>query len=202
MTTPFQLSPSTLAQYFSRDCERYLRYRTAGKAERAASSIPERAFDSSPLMRAVLDSGYAWEEEVVRRLLTGRALVAAGAGPLHERRFSPEETLRLLRSARPGQLLYQATLQATPAIHHRLGLDPALVALADNHPDLIEVTAAGRRRRLRVLDVKRSEEVQLGHYVQVLFYALELAALIDEAGITDAEVDLDTGGVWLGGQAA
>jgi len=202
MTPRFQLSLSIQAQYFSRDCETFLRYRTAGKDERAASGIPTRALDHNPLMQAVLASGYAWEEEVVHRHLVGKVLVAPGTGPLHEHRFTPEETLRLLRTLRPGRLICQATLQPSPACHLHLGLDPDLVTLADNHSDLIEVRAHGGRRRLRILEVKRGEEVQLGHYVQVLLYALELAAMLGEAGITDAEVDLDTGGVWLGGQSA
>jgi DNA replication ATP-dependent helicase Dna2 len=105
---PFHVTPTLVARYFFQDCERYLRYRAAGRDERARSGIPNRQFDHSPLMRAVLESGSRWEEEVVTRLLRGNVAVAPGHQPLPERRFSQADTLDLLRTEQPGRYIYQA----------------------------------------------------------------------------------------------
>jgi hypothetical protein len=51
------LTLSTIARYFFQDCESYLRYRVAPRTEREAAGVPERQFDHSPLMRAVLAAG-------------------------------------------------------------------------------------------------------------------------------------------------
>ena len=79
-TTPFRLNPSGIARYFFLDCDRFLRFAAAPEAERRKAGIPEREFDHSPLMRAVLASGTAWEVEVVERLLAGRGIDCRGSG--------------------------------------------------------------------------------------------------------------------------
>jgi hypothetical protein len=196
----FHLAPSTIARYFFQDCERYLRYRGAPRAEREHCGIPERQFDHSPLMRAVLAAGSLWEREVVEKLLAGRVEVAAGPGPLSERRHAETDTLDLLRTAPPGGYLYQVTLRPPPSFYTAHGLDPSFVTFGDNYPDLIEVRAEGGHRLLRVIDVKRGDSLQLAHRVQVLLYALELEAVLLAAGVSDARADLDVGAVWLGNQ--
>jgi len=198
----FHLTPSTIARYFFQDCERYLRYRAAPRAERETAGVPERQFDHSPLMRAVLAAGSLWEREVVEKLLAGRVEIAPGSGPLPERRHSEPATLELLRTTPPGRFLYQATLRPSPPFYAAHGLDPTLVTFGDNYPDLIEVRAEGGHRLLRVIDVKRGESLELAHRVQVLLYALELEAVLLAAGVTDARADLDVGAVWLGNQPA
>ena len=50
------------------------------------------------------------------------------------------------------------------------------------------------------MDVKRGAGLRLTHRVQILFYALELQALLEAEGITTARADLEHGGVWLGRQ--
>src|SRR5438874_379666 len=132
--SPIRVSPSDIARYFFHDCERFLRYRTASKSERAAAAIPEYEFDRSLLMQAILESGCRWEEEVVRRLLKDKAHIASGEGELNKKRFGYDDTVALLRTARPDSYIYQATLRATPLFYAQHGVDPGLVALADNHP--------------------------------------------------------------------
>ncbi len=199
--TPFRINPSGIARYFFHDCERFLRYSSTGAELRNKEHLPQREFDSSPLMQAILGSGYAWEEKVLTTRLVGRVAIAAGAGELHQRRFDWDDTIELLRTAKPGAYLYQPTLRAPQAFYTRYGLDPSLVAVSDNHPDLIEVLADGPKRRLlRVLDVKRGETLRLVHRVQILFYALELEDMLREQGVTDAAADLRQGAVWLGDQ--
>lgn len=199
---PRRVSPSDIARYFFHDCERFLRFRVASTAERAAWHIPKHEFDRSPLMQAILSSGYRWEEEVVGKLLDGKVHVAAGEGELNRKRFGLDDTLALLHATKPGSYIYQATLRATPGFYDHHGLAPALVAIADNHPDLIAVLPEADRRLLRVIDVKRGAALQLTHRVQILLYSLELQAMLEDAGIADARVDLEQAAVWLGGHDA
>lgn len=194
-----RISPSDVARYFFHNCERFLRYRASDKAEKASAGIPDHDFDRSPLMRAIMESGNRWEEEVVTRLLKGRVHIASGDGELNQRRFKFDETVALLRTAKPGTFIYQATLRASPLFYQTHGLDPSLVSFSDNHPDLISVLEGAGRRLLRVIDVKRGTTLQVAYRVQILLYALELEAMLREAGITDACVDMERAGVWLGG---
>jgi DNA replication ATP-dependent helicase Dna2 len=197
---PFRLSPSTIARYFFHDCERFLYYSAATPDQRRRDGIPKPDFDQSPLVEAILESGYRWEEEVVRTHLKGRVIVAPGPGELHTRRLPPARTLRCLRDESAGRFLYQPTLVPPPRFYEDHGIDPTLVVLSDNHPDLVEILPDDRGGRLlRVVDLKRGEALKLTHRVQIFLYALELQALLDSEGIA-ARVDLEHGAVWLGKQ--
>jgi hypothetical protein len=198
---PFRTSPSTIARYFFHDCERFLYFSSADPKERRRQGIPAPAFDRSPVKAALLTSGFAWERAVVEDLLKGRAVIAPGEGALNTRRLSPAQTLRELRREPAGRFLYQPTLTPPPRFYEAHGIDPKLVAISDNHPDLIAVLPdEGGGRLLRVVDIKRGESLRLTHRVQILLYALELQALLDEEGIADARADLERGAVWLGQQ--
>jgi hypothetical protein len=198
---PFRLSPSTIARYFFHDCERFLYFSGATPGQRRLQGIPRPEFDQSPLVEAILASGYRWEQEVVRMHLQGRVVVAPGPGELHTRRLPPPRTLRCLRDEPAGRFLYQPTLVPPARFYEAHGIDPKLVVISDNHPDLVEVLPdAGGGRLLRVVDVKRGEALRLTHRVQILLYALELQALLDSAGIGSARADLEHGAVWLGKQ--
>lgn len=197
----FRTNPSAISRYFFHDCERFFRYTAAGAAQRKLDKVPAREFDHSPLMKAILESGYSWEQMVLDKYLKGKAKIAPGKGEVYTRRFDWAATVELLRTAKPDTYIYQPTLRTPKAFYDRYGIDPALVTVSDNHPDLIAVLPDGSRKRLlRVLDVKRGESLKLTHRVQILLYALQLADILAEEGITDAAVDLAQGAVWLGGQ--
>ncbi|MCU0872326.1 MAG: UvrD-helicase domain-containing protein, partial [Pirellulaceae bacterium] len=196
-------SPSAIARYFFHDCERFLRFLAASAELRRKEGLPEVEFDHSPLIRALLDSGYAWEETVLQQYAGVDVLVAPGEGPCHTRRFDWQQTLQLLRSAQPGAMIYQPTLRLPRAFYDQYGIDSQLVTISDNHPDLITVLPGEDGQRvLRLIDLKRGESLQLTHRVQVLLYALELETVVRQEGLDDVRVDLDTGGVWLGSHAA
>ena len=56
--TPFGVSPSLVARYFSHDCERFLRFRATRRP--AQNGVPSRAFESGPVTQAVLASSRDW----------------------------------------------------------------------------------------------------------------------------------------------
>ncbi len=201
VSAPFHTNPSTIARYFFHDCERFLYYSSAGKEQRKSEGIPDAEFDHSPLVEAILSSGFQWEEEIVERILKGRVVIAPGSGELHTRRLSPEQTLRCLRREKAGRFLYQPTLVPPQQFYEAYGIDPNLVIISDNHPDLVAILPdEGGGRLLRVIDVKRGDELKLTHRVQILLYALQLQAILDAEGIDSVRVDLDRGAVWLGQQ--
>jgi DNA replication ATP-dependent helicase Dna2 len=200
---PFRTSPSAIARYFFHDCERFLRFLSASKQARQDEGLPTPDFDHSPVVKAILESGYAWERTVLDQYLVGRVQIAEGTGEVHTRRFDWRQTLRWLRDARPGTFLYQPTFRLPRAFYVRYGLDPDLVVISDNHPDLLMVDQDGCGGRIvRVLDLKRGESLQLTHRVQVLLYALEMESICWADSIRDLRADTHCGEVWLGAHPA
>ena len=154
----FRTSPSAIARYFFHGCERFLRYHSASPQTRDVEGLPTPDFDHSPLVKAILQSGYAWEQSVLDQFLDGRVRIAEGDGQVHTRRFDWRQTLQLLREAEAGTFLYQPTLRLPRAFYQRYGLDPGLVVISDNRPDLLSVMDDGQGGRIvRVVDVKRGE---------------------------------------------
>jgi len=195
--TPFRVNPSLVARYFFHDCERFLRYSMTPAAKRSADGVPSHKPDTSPVMEAIREAGYSWEELVVSTHLKGKALIAPGAGTLRERRFGWQGTVDALRDAEPGRFLYQGSLRAPSSFYDRFGIDPDVVAFSDNHPDLIAVGEVQGKRTFRIIDIKRSDTAKAVHRIQILLYAWELEEVLRDQGI-DATVEVNTGGVWLG----
>ncbi len=200
---PFRTSPSAIARYFFLDCQRFLRFHAATPRTRRDEQLPTPEFDHSPLIKAVLESGFVWEKTVVEQYLGQQVFVAPGDGDLHTRRFDWNATLQLIHEAPSGTFIYQPTLRLPLAFYERHGIDPQVVVISDNHPDLIAVRDDGNGGRvLRVMDVKRGEALHLTHRVQVLLYALELEAILWAQSIDGVQVDMQRGEVWLGSQTA
>jgi predicted RecB family nuclease len=193
----FVTSPSRIARFFFHQCDRQFRYFATPKARRKEEGVPAPPWDQSPVTQAILESGYAWEAEVVTKRLSGRVAVAKGGGRVFERQHDVPATLRQLESARHGTFIYQPTFQTPKALYDDYGLDPSLVEFTESRPDLVEVVRGPKGRRLlRVHDLKASDELKLTHRIQVALYSLQLDSIVREHGI-DADVDLEAGGIWL-----
>jgi len=101
---------------------------------------------------------------VLKQHLGARACIAPSPSrtALSERRHSEEATRKLLAEAPEGSYIYQATLRPPPAFYEQMGIDPSLVQLRDNHPDLIAVTRSPEGQRLlQVIDVKAGEVLHI-----------------------------------------
>lgn len=158
---PKRVSPSTIARYYFHECERFLRYVATPTESRAAEGIPLTPYDTSPVTHAILDSGYAWEEEVVGRHLRHRAEIALadGAQPVRDRVHSVEASRRLISNLRPGHYVYQPTLQVPASFYERYAIDSSVVVFANCRPDLIECYEdESAAKRLRIIDVKASPD--------------------------------------------
>lgn len=167
----YHLSPSRLARYYFHECDRYLRYTATPKALQAEEGVPAYELDHSLLTKAILDSGYSWEQEALTTIIKDSAILA----PLidgHEpdmvtgRIHTVAQTIDALRHAAPGQFIYQPTLLAADSFYESYGLDRDLVGFGECRPDLLMITAPTDRDghpqdgplEVRVLDLKATDE--------------------------------------------
>ena len=200
----FRISPSRIAQYFGMNCQRYLRFSSASSQARIlADHVPSPSAERD-YSRAIFESGYAWEHEVLHELIAPENLhIAPGDKPLTDRYFSPAQTVDVLRSALPGSYIYEMTLVAPDSFYARHNMDTDLVMLSPCRPDLVEVLPAPEgapySRVLRIIDMKRSHSIHASHYIQLAMYALLLEAVLEQEGIDDTRVDRTYGAIWLGG---
>lgn len=196
----FYVSPSRIARYWYHECDRYLRYATVPRRNRASEGVPDVEIDHQLVTRLLKQGGFAWEERVVRDHLAGQVVVApaAGDGPLHERVHGVEETLDAIAAAEETTAIYQTTLRPSASFYARYGLDPDLVGFTDCHPDLLLFETAGDGRlEVRVVDVKASAFTKLSHRIQVGLYTRILEDALADAGLDARVTTGDQGGVWL-----
>jgi hypothetical protein len=195
---PKLISPSRIARYYFHECQRYLRYSSTPKELMAAEGVPEPPFDHSPVTAAILEGGYAWEEQVVGTRLKGRVFVAeAKPGTrLKDRVWGAAETRRVLSGLRPGESIYQPTLLTPPGFYARYRLDSAVVQVTDCRPDLIACETSESGPVLRILDIKASPGLKLSHRIQATLYTLILRDVLADWGGDLTVVD-DSAGIWL-----
>jgi hypothetical protein len=185
---PKVISPSRLARFYFHECERYLRYSSVRAEDREREGVPRPVRETRPVAQAILDSGLAWEEEVVEHLLSGHVYLAEGAGedgkPLSESVIDQATARRLLTSIEPGESVYQPELAVPPRFYERYGLDPDVVHWPPCRPDLVEADATPNGETvLRVIDIKASPGVKLSHRIQATVYSLVLECLLEEWGV-------------------
>lgn len=197
------LSPYRVARYYFHECDRFLRYVATPKALHAEEGVPDHEIDHTLLTKAILDSGYLWEEDCLTNYIPDSFVLAPApdgqpAPRLRDRRHSVAQTIDALRSAEAGQYIYQPTLTAAPSFYADYGLDTDLVGFHDCHPDLLMITGGpqtGSPLEVRVIDLKATDESKLSHRIQATLYTLILRSVLEAENI-----DLTTtrqGGVWL-----
>ncbi|MEX2553392.1 MAG: hypothetical protein WD627_10395, partial [Actinomycetota bacterium] len=198
----YNLSPSRVARYYFHECDRFLRYSATPKHLKHDEGVPPHELDRSLLTKAILDSGYDWEGEVLATHLIDSAVI--GAAPLENPDaaktsciHTATQTIEALRNAVPGQYIYQPTLIATNSFYARYGLDRELVEFGECRPDLLMI-AEGEdgTNEVTVLDLKATDESKLSHKIQSTLYTLILRHVLSDHGIAGLTTTR-RGGVWL-----
>lgn len=195
----FNVSPSRLGRYYFLECERFLRYDATPRERRAEEGVPPRDFDTSPVTRAVLETGAAWEHTVLTQELPHAVLgdLPPDGQELTDRVLGYAETVEALRAATPGTAIYQPSLHAPSSFYERYGLDPDQVTFGEFRPDLLMVDDWGAGLELRVIDLKATDAMKLSHRIQVGIYTLLVAHVLDHEQLP-VGTSRD-GGVWLHG---
>lgn len=106
----YYLSPSRVARYYFHECDRYLRYTATPKALKEEEGVPPFELDHSLLTKAVLDSGYIWEEEALAEHMEDSAVLAPLVGDETEptitsRVHTYAQTIDALKNATAGQFI-------------------------------------------------------------------------------------------------
>jgi hypothetical protein len=196
--TPKFISPSRVARFYFHECARYLRYSSTPAESRSDEGVPPAPYDFRPITKAIFETGFLWEEQVLADHLSGKVHISQSDpdAPVRERVLSAEETKSLLTGIEPGEWIYQPTLVTPTGFYDRYGIDPGVVQVTDCRPDLIECFEEDGRRLLRVTDVKASTGVKLSHRIQSTMYSLILDHVLEDWEASDQGV-ATTGGVWL-----
>jgi DNA replication ATP-dependent helicase Dna2 len=194
----YNLAPSRLARYYFFECDRFLRYDATPRDRRADEGVPPRHFDTSPVTRAILAGGEAWEQHVLTEYLphaiTGPS--TDDSADVTKRTLPYGRTLEALRTSTPGTAIYQPTLRAPRSMFDAYGLDPDLVTFSDSRPDLLMIVDGDDGPEVRVVDLKASDVMKLSHRIQVGIYTLLLRHMLGAEGV-DHLGSARTGGVWL-----
>ena len=196
----FYLSPSRIARYFYHECERYLRYHATPRDRKKTDGVPDIKWDTSPVRAAILEGGFTWEREIIEKRLKDRVRIAQGKGKVHERAYDISETLKVLPELRPGEAIYQPTLQVPDMFLERYGISPELCEFPPCRPDLVQLMPNIGEPSLKVIDIKASTHLKISHRIQVATYALMLRDVGSANGLK-LPLDLGSGGIWLYGGA-
>jgi DNA replication ATP-dependent helicase Dna2 len=198
-TTPFATSPSKMAAYFLYKCDRQLHWSMINKQNvESISTIPDLPSEDeeSKLMTALTSGGFDWEKELIEHVLVEDLVSVDGFVPKPKgKAFTKDQTFTTLQSIEIGQWIFQSTFYAPQSFYEQYNIDKNLIKFRDCYPDLITKTVEGR---LRIVDAKASASIQIKHKIQVAIYVLLLEHILQDQNI-DATVDMDTGGIWLGG---
>ncbi|NUM34847.1 MAG: AAA family ATPase [Candidatus Brocadiae bacterium] len=200
MRDSMQLNPSLLGKFFSLDCERMLKYSSTPEERRMQDGIPAPVPLQNPLADAVIETGRAWEEKVVRDLLRDRVIV----GPekegkrLYNRILSYKKTISSLRKPKLGTYLYQSQLEPPPSFYDRYGFQESQIHLNPCRPDLIQIAGSSKEGFfLQVTDIKASHATKFSHCIQATLYTLILRDIVNHEKLLNCEADMGNCSIWL-----
>lgn len=212
------LNKSTLALTFKFDCDRFLRFRLASKAEKAAIGLKEDTY-YRPGIDLIKDAGRRWEADKYQDLIdaAGTANVEYRLGvedpDIGRRKFEKVENIfDILRNPHlptaivEGEFLVPTSI--TPALqeaYDKFGLDrvkarPDIIWLrpALTGAPLIGGPKDSLEYEIHIIDVKMTAEPSLRHFTEVTYYALALAAALREEGLSDRYAVSAEGFIWPG----
>lgn len=214
-----KLGKSTMAQTFKFDCDRYLRFKLASEEEKGRDGFEEDR-SKRPGIQLMAEAGKRWEIDKYEDLIAvaGRGKVAhvrdaEEDSTLQRREFrTVEDPLGLLRQDDPPLAIVEGEFvvpkDTTPgyeAAVERAGLEPVgarpdimWIRRYPTGAPLVEGHGASPEYEIHIIDVKMAAEPSLRHFAEVTFYALALAAVLRERGLSERYAVSAEGFIWPG----
>ncbi len=208
-----------MAQTFKFDCDRYLRFKLASEEEKVRDGFEEDR-SKRPGIQLMAEAGKRWEIDKYEDLIAvaGRGRVAhvrdAEEDPTLQRREfrTVEDPLGLLRRDDPPLAIVEGEFvvpkDTTPgyeAAVERAGLEPVgarpdimWIRRYPTGAPLVEGHGANPKYEIHIIDVKMAAEPSLRHFAEVTFYALALAAVLREKGLSERYAVSAEGFIWPG----
>ena len=216
------LRKQSISQYFTTECDRQLALEL-WRSFAELQQMPPRQVPRAGI-EIMTREGLEWERLKVDELakaFTDRALVGNpeynDSGEVSRWQAIPLDSA--LGDAQPGDFLVEAEfgIGASFVAAHQPGASGNGLRYADLRPDLIQVlsphdfqqvvTPAGKvvakesneeRWGLRVIDIKLTAEPSRGHFAEVVYYACALAGWLNDNGLCERFIVVDSVALWPG----
>lgn len=218
-----KLAKNLLALTFKYDCDRFLRFRLLSKGQREDIGLEDAKY-KRPGIELVEDAGRRWEAEKFQDLVD-----SSPAGSVAYRLADDEDpaigrrpfakvvgVFDLLRADRPPLAVvegeFSVPVDVVPGLreaYERFGLEAVNV-----RPDILWIRQGPTGAPLvgepdprppleiHIIDVKMAAEPSLRHFTEVTYYALSLAAALEEAGLAERYGVSAEGFIWPGSHDA
>lgn len=197
--------------------------------ERQQMGMPPR--NVRPGLQALRTAGEAWEEAKIHDLaetfglqaLLGRSSRATSGSVT----FSDVPLANVIGQANPGQFLVQAQYEVGASYETALGIEhlqashnlaygalrPDLIQVFGPEPNaqrqavqpdgsVLDVDSADPRLALRIIDIKLTAEPSVPYFIEVTYYALALAAWLQDNALASQFYVLPEPAVWPGSHDA
>lgn len=222
------LKKQCLAQYIRTGCLRQLRLNLTPPercaAERAAQAMPDEQ-PPRPGLEYLRLQGEDWQAEKLADLTEafgpGMIVGQRTVTPNGRVRYAKQALTDALRDAVADRFLVEAEYTVTSTFERALGIEghrgTFRLEYASVRPDIIQVLPQGQGGRavtprgdieflsaedarlgLRVIDVKLTAEPSPSYFAEIAYYAMVLAAWLEECGLADRFVVVPNSAVWPG----
>jgi len=213
-----KLDKGTLALTFKFDCDRFLRFRLASDAEKDSLGVSAETY-KRPGIELIKAAGRRWEADKYQDLIDtsddGKVVFLLDDKDddlLGRKPFKKIQNLfDILRQQEPPQAIIEAEFTVptniTPGLqkaYDDFGLDQVRV-----RPDILWIHPAGTgapligngtvpEYEIHIIDVKMAAEPSMRHFTEVTYYALALAAAIQQEGLNGRYAVSAEGTIWPG----
>ena len=196
MDLTLRLKPSKIAQYFEKECDKYLVYYDLNRDDyaRLEWNGPDESRQSGEAM-----AGNEWETILAEKLRNDRACDFID---LDDCSFAETvEALKNLENTGKTIYLYQSCLNTTESFNKRyLSQYPNSTAVTFGKmlPDFIRAEYAPTKKQfcLTVIDAKNASFLKVGAEIQVALYVMILKDILKDCQITNCYVNEEDGIVW------
>jgi len=93
--------------------------------------------EQDPLQAAIIKGGFEWEDKIVEKLVKEEGEANVVQPNESKALFTHSETVEILRTAKAGQYIFQASIEAPPSFYRNL--DKELIVFSVSRPDFLQV---------------------------------------------------------------